>query len=98
MIVHVRMLPLTYAVILQYMIPMVVWDVGSVDMKHVEFVALESIQTAPNRRQLQYLTQLDRKRFANVEVHSMMKLALIQMPIRLAVIPVAFKIVDLHFL
>ena len=97
MIVLVEILNGIFVVIQMSMMNLEVWVAGIAE-HIVESVALESIQTAPNRRQLPFLTQLDRKRFANVEVHFMMKLALIQMLIRLAVIPVVFKIVDLHFL
>ena len=97
MIVLVRIPNGTFAAILMSMMSLEVWVAGIVEHT-VESVAWESIQTAPNQRQLLYLTPLDQKRFVNVEVPFMMKLALTQMLIRLAVIPVAFRIVDLPFL
>ena len=83
-----------FVAILMYMMSLEVWVAGIVEHT-VESVAWESIQTAPNQRQLLYLTQLDRKRFVNAEVPFMMKLALTPMLIRLAVIPAASRIVDL---
>ena len=97
MIVLVRIPNGTFAAILMSMMSLEVWVAGIVEHT-VESVAWESTQTAPNQRQLLYLTPLDQKRFVNVEVPFMMKLALTQMLIRLAVIPVAFRIVDLPFL
>ena len=94
MIVLVVILNGTFVAILASMMSLEVW-VAAIVEHTVESVAWESIQTAPNQRQLLYLTPLDQKRFVNVEVPFMMKLALTQMLIRLAAIPVAFRIVDL---
>ena len=94
MIVLVVILNGTFVAILASMMSLEVW-VAAIVEHTVGSVAWEYIQTAPNQRQLLYLTQLDRKRFVNAEVPFMMKLALTPMLIRLAVIPAAFRIVDL---